>query len=1704
MNIPVEHEGWAPIPEIFTARRPEDLCFHHLIESKAEQSHTIADTAAVVHGERSITYHDLDRRASRLALSLAALGVEPEVTVGIYAPRSPEAIIAMLAVSKAGGAFLPLDPSYPLERLAFMIEDAAVRVILAHGELPERLAAAAPCVTSLDAEPAPLIDPSIPDPSFGLGGRQTAYVMYTSGSTGRPKGVAVSQRSLVHYLRKAVAEYAIGPSDRVLQFSSLSFDASLEEIGIALAAGACLVLRDDAMLGSASRFLAQCRAWGITAAGIPTAYWHELVLGLDAQDLAWPPSLRLVIIGSERALPERFEMWRRQVGRGVRLMNTYGPTEATIVATMCDLAAEVPCQRGELPIGHPIPDVQVLLLDEEGRAVVPGEAGEIYLGGEGLARGYFGRPDLTAERFLPHGSGGAGERLYATGDLAWLRPDGGLEFAGRKDRQVKLRGFRIELSEIERVLARHPLVEAAVAAVRGDQPGERRLAAYVVPTANGAGDAGDLVPSLRAWAREHLPEFMVPARFVLLDRLPLTPNGKVDLAALPAPEEAGEGAAPRNALEERVAAVWSEVLGVRRIGIHDGFLESGGDSLSALQLAGRLQEMAGVDVTLETVLSNGTIARIAEFISLGGASGGAASLHVPPPIVPQPRTGPLPVSFQQQAIWLMSQMAGASVPYNNQLTIRLTGALDVRALTRAFTEIVARHEVFRTSIAETDQGLVQSVHAPWPCTAPVADLSGLPAAVRADEAERRVRAECARPFDLGRFPLVRWTLLRLAPEEHLLIQVEQHFGHDGWSLARLLGEVSALYEAFVAGRPSPLVPLPIQFADYAVWQRRWMRGAVLETYLDHWRRRLDGCPPVLELPADRPRPKNQSFQGRTRVRALSPELSRELRAASRREGSTLFVTLLAAFQALVHRYTASEDFALGSAVANRARPETRELIGMMANAVVLRSDLSGRPSFRALSRRVREGAFDAYAYQELPFELLVEDLHHCRDNSRNPIFQVMFSFHDAELPDLRLPGLTGALEYRYNESAKFDLDITVIPGRASEETRIEWEHSTDLFDAATIERMTRHYETLLRGALAEPARRVADLPLMTEEELAQARAEWQDLRGPGRTMPDLAARIAAQVERAPEAVAVISGGRRLTYRELAERSHGLAATLTAQGIDRGSVVALLCHRGADFLTSVLALLEIGAAYLPLDPGHPIQRLAGIVRQSRVREVLAEDGLAERIESALAEPLERRDRPAVLRLGTLLDAPLDSETAADRRSEPAAGEDLAYVIYTSGSTGEPKGAMVTRQGMLNHLAGKIEHLGLTAKDVVAQTASQAFDISVWQFLAPLLTGGTAVVLDEATVRDPQALLAAAESAGVTILEIVPSMLRFLLDELRAGEMERPALRSLRCLVVTAEALPADLCRRWLEIYPGISLLNAYGPTECSDDVTHHVIAGDAADVAPDRPRVPIGRPLPDVHVHVLDREGHPVPAGVAGELCVGGVAVGRGYLHNPAKTAESFVPDSYAGGPGGRLYRTGDLARHLADGAIEYLGRFDHQVKLRGYRIELEEVEAALTAHPAIRAAVVILRRDPGTEDCLTAYLVCDGGAEPSDLRSHLWNRLPESMIPQYFVTLPALPLNANGKVDRAKLPAPDRGSLATAAAAPMSRTEEVIAGLWRQILRIENVAAHSNFWELGGHSIEATTVLLRLRRALGVDLRLPAFFQAPTVERLAQVIDAAL
>ncbi len=1626
------------------------------------------DAPAVVSGTQTLTFGELAARAGALARLLAEAGVDTEKRVGLVLPRSVDLVVALHAVALAGGAFVPVDPAHPAERIAQTLTDAApVLVLTTTGTAVPATGAPRLDVDTLDLTGETLVRP--------VRAGQAAYVIYTSGSTGRPKGVVVTHAGIPGLARAQKAGFDVDESARVLQFASPGFDASVSEVAVTLLAGACLVVAPREELLPGAPLARTVAAHGVTHATLPPAALREL----RPDDL---PTLRSLAVAGEQCPPQVAEVW----SAGRRVINAYGPTETTVCATMSAPLAGF----GVPPIGTALPGLAVRVLDAHLQPVPTGVVGELYVSGAGLARGYLDRPGLSAERFVADPFGAPGTRMYRTGDQVARREDGQLVYVGRADRQIKLRGFRIEPGEIEAAVTRAPEVAASAVVVREDRPGDRRVVAYAVP-APGA----TVVPgTLRARLREVLPDHMVPAAVVVLDRIPVTVNGKLDQAALPAPRyDSASGRAGGDPVEELLAGVFAEVLGVDRVGPDDSFFDLGGHSLLAMRLVARVGAVLGTELTVREVFETPTVRALART-----AAGGPRTTGPAPGDLPRPER--LPLSYAQQRQWFLDRFDGTHSAYHIPMALRLTGALDESALAGALDSLVARHESLRTLIAEDEDGPYQRIVTTTPrCERTPVTEDGLDAALR---------EAVARPFDLTTETPVRVHLFAVGPDEHVLLVVVHHIAGDGASVQVLARDLVAGYRSLLDGDTPEQADAAPQYADFALWQRSALGteddpDSLLSRQLDHWTAALDGLPEELALPADRPRPAAGPHRaGRHRLE-IPAALHADLARSAKELRATPFMVVQAALAALLSRLGAGTDIPLGSPVAGRSHASLTDVVGLFANTLVLRTDVSGAPSFTALVERVRESDLAAFAHQDVPFERLVEALRPERSAARHPLFQVVLEWGDDDtraLDSLReLPSLDVAPLHLTVDTAKFDLVWHLRPRHTAEDApagiAVDLEYSADLFDAATVATLGDRLVRLLGAALAEPERPVTDLDVLFADERELLRTDWAHTpAAPGeplRADDTIVARFEAAAAARPDAVAVTGEDEQgrpvsLTYGQLNARVNRLAALLRERGAAPERIVALALPRVSDLVTAVLAVLKTGAGYLPVDPAYPAERVALLLGDSRPVVTVGT--------RATAAALGGDDTWLALDDEDVV-ADLAARDAAD--PPPAAGADhAAYVIYTSGSTGTPKGVVVTHRNVLRLFDATDHWFGFGADDVWTLFHSYAFDFSVWELWGPLLHGGRLVVVPHAVSREPSAFLALLERERVTVLNQTPSAFHELI---RADEAVDGADLALRYVVFGGEALDPARLLPWYERHAddGPLLVNMYGITETTVHVTHRALGADEVRAGGAAGAIGVG--IPDLGVHVLDERLRPVPPGVVGEMYVSGAGVARGYAHRPGLTSGRFVADPF-GAPGTRMYRSGDLARRRPDGSLDYLGRSDAQVKVRGFRMELGEIEAALLAQDPVAQAAVVVREDTPGDQRLVAYVVTGDGTAPTSataLRDAVAGTLPAHMVPSAVVVLDRLPLTVNGKLDRKALPAP-QAPARTAGRAPANPAEHLVADAFAEALGVDRVGVDDSFFDLGGHSLLAMRLVARVRAALGADLGVRDLFESPTPAALAR------
>ncbi len=1652
---------------------PAGACLHHLFERQVAS--TPGAIAAVCGGER-LTYAELNARADTLAARLRRLGVGPEVRVALWLDRSLELVTAILGVLKAGGAYVPLDPTYPEERLRFLLEDAGAPVLVSVRELSGKLGRQGIETVLLDeleetgADPGRA--PGLPD--------STAYVIYTSGSTGTPKGVPVSHANVVRLFTATEEWFGFDERDVWTLFHSYAFDFSVWELWGALLHGGRLVVVPYWISRSPEAFYSLLVEEGVTVLNQTPSAFHQLAAVEEEPGGQGELALRWVIFGGEALEPRRLRSWFARHGdRRPTLVNMYGITETTVHVTSRALG-EADRDRGSV-IGVPIPDLYLQILDPEGEPVPLGVPGEIHGGGAGLARGYLGRPELTAQRFVPDPFGPwPGARLYASGDLARCRPDGELEYLGRADQQVKIRGFRIEPGEIEAALAQHPAVREVVVLARGGQ-GEKRLVAYL-GTGGAVTAAAPGVEELRAFLRERLPEHMVPAVFVVLESLPLTAHGKIDRRALPEPDAVRPGleagyAAPRTPEEAALAEVWAEVLEVDRVGVHDNFFALGGDSIRSIRVLS-LAEKRGLRLSLPQIFQHQTIAeliphRLAE--PAGAAedaapAGSFAGLDAEDrSVLPNDIEDAYPLSQLQMGMLFHSAYSPESLAYHNVTTFHLQGEIDPEALRRALAKLASRHPALRTSFdLDGFSQPVQLVHREAEIPLGVEDLRGLSPEEREAAVQARFEEEKARRFDWTRAPLVRFHLQLLGEGEVQLTWAEHHAILDGWSVASMLADLFRLYRAELEGDVPPAPPPARAFRDFVALEQQALTGTA---DWDYWSAHL----------ADRtslrlPRWPGAAADGEARVRTvhriLPAALVEDLGELAASAEVPLKSVLLAAHLRTVGELLGSRDVLTG--LVSNGRPESagaEQALGLFLNTVPFRlRDLSG--SWRDLAREAFRLERELMPHRRYPMAELQRRL-----GAGEPLFEVSFNYVHFHV----LQGVTGLALLGSEDVAETNFPLAVSFSRAIDGSRLRLalQYDTRELHPAQVEGFAELYLRALAAIAREPAAPCRETPLLSADQRYQILVEWNDSAAPFPADRCLHELVEEQVDRTPGAVALEWEEGTLTYRELDRRANRLAHRLRALGVEPETRVGLCVERSPGMLVGLLAVLKAGGAFVPLDPEYPGERLAFMIEDSGLRVLLSQPHLARN--------LPELDIPV---LG------LEDGDGRDDRLERRLGPDqAAYVIYTSGSTGRPKGVEVAHRGVVNRLAWAQRAYPVTAADRVLQKAAFSFDFSVWECFAPLMAGARVVLARPGGHKDPAYLVSTIREHGITLVHFVPSMLKAFLAEEGIEEC-----RSLRFVFSGGETLPLDVQETFFARVPA-TLRNQYGPTEITIDVADWVCRpGD-----PPRGSVPIGRPLANGAMLVLDDGLEPVPPGVAGDLYLGGPGVARGYRNRPDLTAARFIPHPFPSRSGERLYRTGDRARHFPDGTVEFLGRLDDQVKVRGFRIELGEVEAALLAHPALRAAAVAARRDPGAQEArLVAYVVPRGAEAPAagELRGFLRQTLPDYMLPAAFVPLAGLPLTVNGKLDRRALPAPEEAARKTKAAPvpPRDELEGQLLTLWEEVLGLSPIGVQDDFHELGGHSLTAVRLTTRVEKAFGVRLPVSSVLEAATVERLASLL----
>ncbi|MEO8673215.1 MAG: amino acid adenylation domain-containing protein [Tahibacter sp.] len=1599
------------------------------------------------------SYRELHDYSERIACWLQNQGIVAGDIVAICAARNAELPAAVLGVMKAGAVFMILDPAYPVAHLAACLEVAPARAWLSVAD------------PHIDTEVAHLRDGieavlSIRDISRNtilkeFSGRSAervvrsandiALIAITSGSAGKPKAVESRHGPLTHYLPWVVDTFGVESDDRISMLSGLAHDPLQRDMFTAFCLGASLhvPLAEDLVPERLRGWMDEQR---ISVVNLTPAMAQLLCENADDGTLAHLHHAFLV----GDVLTRRDVQRLQELAPSVRIVSYYGATETQRAFGYYDLGdgEDAYPQREIVPLGRGIRDVQLLVMNAGGQQAGIGECGEIVMRSPQLAGGYRNDPELTAARFQSNPfSQLRDDRMYRTGDLGRYLPNGMVEGLGRADTQVKLRGFRIELGHVESALGQHPDVREALVTLGNHADVGKYLLAYIVsPRALSVGE-------LREHLRGRLPDYMQPSTYLFLEQLPLTPNGKVDRRALPIPESFAAKVgfvAPTSKMEHALCDIWESILKRDKVGCADNFFEIGGHSLLATQVVSKVRQSLGIELSLRQLFDTPVLGDLAAVLAADSSRMAVSAIQR------RPGDGPSPLSFAQQRLWFLAELEGPSATYNMPAALRLCGALDASALRRSVQTIVDRHENLRTRFDQHEGRPAQIVAAPSPVQIAVLD-------VPAEQVESFARRHATRCFDLRTGPLFDVCVLRVAADDHVLLLNTHHIVSDAWSMGVLVDEFSALYEAFVAGRDSPLAELPIQYADFAHWQRQWMQGDVLDEQASFWSAHLADSPPLLQLPTDRPRPALQSFEGAQHRFQIDADVAAGLVKLGQGQGATLFMTLLAAFQILLARYSGQDDIAVGTPIANRTHAELEPLIGFFVNTLVLRSRIDLAQDFCGLLSKVRASTLAAYENQHFPFEQLVELLRPERNLAHSPLFQVMFVMQNERLENRSLPGLELSALVGERTVAKFDLTLTM--AESVEGLAGTFEYNTQLFDADTIHQLQKHFCKVLRDACSDPRVPLLYQSMLDDAEVAQQVENWNDTftdNGSERFVHDLIAEVAL---RDPTAIAVDSDAGSLSYRELDRRANRLAHYLRSQRIGAESVIGLCFDGCADMVVAILAVFKAGAAYLPLDPAHPDARLANAMSDAGVRHVLTQSTLCER------GALHGSELLVLDRDWQRLDDFPDTDPGADLQLD-----NLAYLIYTSGSTGRPKGVQISHRGLCNVALAFGNQLGLVKTSRFLQFAAFGFDASVLEILAALCAGACLCVADRERRMPGAEFVAWLNEKRIDGAILSPSVL---------AQLSPQDLPSLRTVVSAGEACTTDIQSRWSR---GRHFVNAYGPSETTVCASLQVCA-------PEQTEVSIGKPLANVELFVLDTDGMLVPPGVVGELCIAGVCVARGYRGQADLTAERFLPHPYAKRPGDRIYRSGDRVRHLKDGSLEFLGRIDQQIKLRGFRIEIGEIEHALVAQDGIREAVVLLKGE-SSDKRLVAYIASDADLDVTQLRQRLSERMPAYMLPSAIVVLDQMPLTPNGKIDRKALSAADTSAASNTYVAPRNTSEQRMADIWREVLNTSQIGINDNFFEIGGHSLLTILLASRIRDEFGVELPVHRIFAMPTIAEM--------
>ncbi len=1681
----------------------EDVTLHQLFE---EQVLRTPDNIAVVYKNESITYRELNEKANRLGHTIRGFyrtlykqDILPDTPIGICMDRGIGMIVAMMGILKAGCAYMPIDPDYPADRLRFMMDDALAPLVVTEMVNLDKLLFLNETdygVISLDGGWGVISKYSDKNPELINNSRNLAYIIYTSGSTGKPKGAMIEHRNVINYAFFARKNRELNTDSRILQFSSINFDMSVGDIFPALLFGSTLYITHNELRMDPEALFSYLKDQCISDVFLTPAV-------LNAMPKEELPSLKSIYTGGEISDRETLNFW----SKGRALFNVYGPTECTVISNGCLFNNQ--CLTTE--IGGPNDNMKVYVLDKYLYPAPIGVPGELHIGGTGVCRGYLNRQELTAERFienpfvtLEEKEEGKNLRLYKSGDrVRWLN-NGSIDFLGRVDFQVKIRGFRVEPGEIEAVLSTHGEIKECVV-VPYEEGNENRLAAYYVPMP----ETSPAITDLKAHLSEFLPYFMIPAVFVELAEMPLSPNNKIERRLLPAPtigllctgdKSPREYVAPQTPHEVLISEILCVVMNLEKISADRDIFDMGVHSLMAAKIASEIRKKFSKKIELKDIFEHRNIQSLAKFISEITVNEKAELIS----ISRVPKRKNIPLSFQQEQIWFLSKLVPNNRAYNFQFSLSLKGKLDKNSLVQFLNEMVIRHEILRTTFHEGTQGPVQIVHAPWKVKLNEVDLTGLPEEKRAGEAEKLMEKVLSHSFDFSKLPLISWSLFKISEEEHIFLHMEHHFLHDGWEAGIFLREMKAFYIACKEGKPSPLQELPIQYADYTIWQRNNLSGDRLEEKISYWINKIKDYPTVLNLPTDHPRPSVQSFNGDAIRLNLKRSLYHSLREFSRNNKVTLFNTMYSAFAILISKYSRQSQFLIGTGVANRNLKETEGLMGMFVNTVLLYSDLSKNPTFKELLNKTKESMIYDAAHYDIPFMHIVERMKAGVTPGRNPLFQVLFAFHDSDIPLLDFAGLHGELLERHNATAKVDMNVICIPRAeqhvATESAQLEteditivWEYNSDIFKRETIEGMFEHYLTLLEEIIKSPGKNIEDVNILLPKEKEHILFGFNDNAVKYDRSLTIIDTFEEQVNRHPDKVAIVHNGKKISYKKLNAEANKLANKLNkiqqkTSPDTQNACIGICMDRCSDMLIGLLGILKSGCAYVPIPPNYPENRIRFIMEDSALKIILTQSNLLKKLpflaeEERIVIPL---DKEAV-----------DNADISDKNpGNKISTEDIAYIIYTSGSTGNPKGVTIPQRAVTNFVTS-IKTDVISENDIIAQSANYAFDATIYEFWATLLIGATIVIIDSDKIENFNLLKKEISDNKITSAWLTTSLFNAVVD------CDTEALFSLKSVLFGGEAVNVGCVRKLLEAKPDtLNVYNCYGPTECTCFSTYCLIT----DKYIDSDVIPIGKPLHNYAAYILDTKLNPTPVGVPGELYIGGDSLAIGYLNRPELTKERFVDNPFATkedkekNRNTRLYKTGDLVRWMQDGNIEFLGRIDFQVKIRGFRIEPEEIEAVLLRHEEVKQCVVI----PWNQYLIAYWVPRDNAVAQEDMKTFLARQLPEFMIPTAFIKMESFKLNSNFKVDRSKLPTPKLEEIMSSKREynpPVTQTEITLAEIWKELLKLDKISVNDNFFEIGGNSIFTVRMLSSVKRKLGADVNISQMFAQPTIAYLSAFID---